>query len=195
MYPRMIWETIGSSFALVAASEMGDKTQLLAFSLAGRFRRPWPILAGILVATLANHLVAASLGAWISAHVPPRAMDAILAVSFVAFGLWALRPDADDDDGQPSRFGPFLATTVLFFLAEMGDKTQLATLALAARFGAVLQVAIGTTLGMVAADGLAVFLGDRFAAKVKARWLRIGAATLFFLFGAVSAWSAIRGGS
>jgi putative Ca2+/H+ antiporter (TMEM165/GDT1 family) len=190
----MNWDAVFSSFALVAASEMGDKTQLLAFSLAGRFRRPWTIMAGILVATLANHALAASVGSWISAHVPDRIMAGILAATFIAFGLWALRPDTldDDGDGKPSHFGPLLTTAVLFFLAEMGDKTQFATVALGARFHSALTVTLGTTLGMLATDGLAVFLGDRLADKVQGRWLRIVAAGLFFVFGIASAWKALH---
>jgi putative Ca2+/H+ antiporter (TMEM165/GDT1 family) len=188
----MIWKTIAGSFALVAASEMGDKTMLLAFSLAGRFRRPWTVLLGIFVATLLNHALAASVGAWLAAHVPARTMAAVLAGSFIAFGIWALRPD-HDADAQPGRFGPFVSTVVLFFLAEMGDKTQLATLALGARFSSAILVALSTTAGMLAADSLAVFLGDKFASKVHARWLRVGTAGLFFLFGLLSAWSAVRG--
>jgi Ca2+/H+ antiporter, TMEM165/GDT1 family len=189
----MNWEAVFSSFTLVAASEMGDKTQLLAFSLASRFRRPWTVMAGILLATLANHALASSVGAWISAYVPPRVMAGILAVTFIGFGLWTLRPDTLDEDDKPSRFGPLLTTVVLFFLAEMGDKTQFATIALGARFHSAVTVTLGTTLGMLATDGLAVFLGDRLAAKVQGRWLRVTAACLFFLFGIASAWSAIRG--
>lgn len=189
----MFWETILGSFTLVAASEMGDKTQLLAFSLAGRYRRPWTVMAGIFVATVANHALAASLGAWIAAHVPPRVMAAIVAAAFVAFGFWVLRPDRDDDGEKSSRFGPFVTTTILFFLAEMGDKTQLATLALGARFGSIVLVTLGTTAGMLAADGLAVVLGDKLAARVQGPWLRRSAAALFFLFGAASAWAAVRG--
>lgn len=186
------WGAILSSFALVAAAEMGDKTQLLAFSLASRFRRPWAVMAGILVATIANHGLASSLGVWISAHVPARAMAIVLAVSFVGFGIWTLRPDALEGAERPTRFGPFLTTALLFFLAEMGDKTQLATVALAARFGNVVLVTLGTTLGMMAADGLAVFLGDRLSSRVQGRWLRIVAASLFFLFGAASLWAALK---
>jgi putative Ca2+/H+ antiporter (TMEM165/GDT1 family) len=190
----MSWTAVFGSFALVAVSEMGDKTQLLAFALASRFRRPWPVMAGILVATLANHGLASTLGAWLSAHVPPRASAAVLAVSFLAFGIWTLRPDKeDDDDGKPSRFGPFLTTAVLFFLAEMGDKTQLATIALGAKFHSAALVTLGTTLGMAFSDGLAVFAGDRLAGRVQGRWLRIAAATLFFAFGLVTAWTAIAG--
>ena len=135
-------EAIVSSFALVAASEMGDKTQLLAFSLASRFRRPWVVMGGILVATLANHALASSVGVWISAHVPQRVMAGILAATFFAFGLWTLRPDTLEESDKPSRFGPFLTTAFLFFLAEMGDKTQLATVALAARFHSAVTVTI-----------------------------------------------------
>jgi len=189
----MNWEAVFSSFTLVAASEMGDKTQLLAFSLASRFRRPWTVMAGILIATLANHALAASVGAWISAHIPQRALAGILAATFIGFGLWTLRPDTLDEDEKPSRFGPLMTTAVLFFLAEMGDKTQFATIALGARFHSAVTVTLGTTLGMMASDGLAVFLGDRFAAKVQGPWLRITAACLFFLFGIASAYSALRG--
>jgi putative Ca2+/H+ antiporter (TMEM165/GDT1 family) len=181
-----------SSFALVALSEMGDKTQLLAFSLATRFRRPWVVMAGILAATVLNHALASSAGTWVSVHVAPRAMSGILAATFIAFGLWTLKPDTLDERGGPDRFGPLLTTTVLFFLAEMGDKTQLATVALAARYRSVVVVTAGTTLGMLAADGLAVFLGERFASSVPMRWLRYAAAAGFFAFGAVSLWGALR---
>jgi putative Ca2+/H+ antiporter (TMEM165/GDT1 family) len=150
-------------------------------------------MVGILLATLANHALASSVGVWISAHVPARVMAGILAATFIGFGLWTLRPDTLDEDEKPSRFGPLLTTVVLFFLAEMGDKTQFATIALGARFHSALTVTLGTTLGMMATDGLAVFLGDRLAAKVQGRWLRVVAACLFFLFGLASAWSALRG--
>lgn len=189
----MTWQPIISSFALVAASEMGDKTQLLAFSLAGKFRRPWTVMAGILVATIANHTLAATVGVWIASKVSPRVMAGILAATFVLFGLWTLRPDTLDEGERPSRLGPFLTTAVLFFLAEMGDKTQLATVALAARYHALVSVTIGTTAGMLVADGLAVALGDRLASRVQGRWVRVGAASLFFVFGALSAWKAWRG--
>ena len=186
-------EPIASSFLLVAASEMGDKTQLLAFSLATRYRKPWVVMGGILVATLANHALASGVGTLVSTHVPPRVMAVVLAATFIAFGLWTLRPDTLDEDSAPDRFGPFLTTAVLFFLAEMADKTQLATVALAARYQSVVRVTIGTTLGMLAADGLAVFLGERLAAHVQMRSIRIAAATLFFAFGAASLWAAVRG--
>ena len=186
-------EAVVSSFLLVAASEMGDKTQLLAFSLASRFRKPWAVMAGILVATLANHALASSLGSWLSTHVPHRVMAAVLAATFIGFGLWTLKPDTLEESGKPPRFGAFLTTVVLFFLAEMGDKTQLATVALAARYQDPLMVTTGTTLGMLFSDGLAVMLGEKLAGKVQMKWLRWIAASLFFIFGAVSLWSAVRG--
>jgi Ca2+/H+ antiporter, TMEM165/GDT1 family len=186
-------EAIFGSFLLVAASEMGDKTQLLAFSLASRFRKPWVVMAGILVATLANHALAASVGNWVSAHVPQRVMAGILAALFIGFGLWTLKPDTLDETSSPARFGPFVTTVILFFLAEMGDKTQFATVAVAARYQSVLWVTIGTTLGMMASNGLAVFLGEKLAGKVQAKWIRWSAASLFFLFGVVSLVAAVRG--
>jgi putative Ca2+/H+ antiporter (TMEM165/GDT1 family) len=186
-------QAIVSSFLLVAASEMGDKTQLLAFSLASRYRRPWVVLGGILAATILNHALASAAGAWVSAHVPPRVLAAALAATFIGFGLWTLKPDTLDEKPADDRLGPFLTTTVLFFLAEMGDKTQLATVALAARYHSVLLVTTGTTLGMLASDGLAVFLGERLAARAQLRAVRVAAAALFFLFGLASAWHAVRG--
>jgi putative Ca2+/H+ antiporter (TMEM165/GDT1 family) len=182
----MSLETLASSFVLVAASEMGDKTQLLAFSLAARYRRPWTVLGGILLATVLNHALAATAGAWVAAQIPPRLMAALLGATFVAFGVWTLRPDTLEEERGHERFGPFLTTTVLFFLAEMGDKTQLATVALAARYSSVVAVTAGTTAGMLAADGLAVFLGERLAARVQLRWVRVAAASLFFAFGALA---------
>ena len=185
-------EPILSSFFLVAVSEMGDKTQLLAFSLASKYRRPWVVMGGILAATILNHSLASGVGTWISTHVPARVMAALLAATFIGFGLWTLKPDTLEEDRRPDRFGPFVTTTILFFLAEMADKTQLATVALAARYRSVVLVTMGTTLGMLASDGLAVFLGEKLAARVQMRWIRIAAASLFFAFGGISAWSAMR---
>ena len=183
---------IVSSFLLVAAAEMGDKTQLLAFALASRFRRPWTVMAGILAATVVNHLGAAALGSWISDRISPRWMAAVLAVCFLAFAVWMLIPDKAEEQREAA-YGPFLTTAVLFFLAEMGDKTQLATVALGARYHATVLVTIGTTLGMLVSDGLAVFLGDRLATRVQARWVRWVGAALFFAFAVASAWAAVRG--
>lgn len=179
-----------TSFLLVAASEMGDKTQLLAFSLATRYRRPWIVMAGILTATILNHSLASGLGSFVSEHVPARVMALVLAATFAAFGLWTLRPDRLEEQAGAGRFGPYLTTTVLFFLAEMADKTQLATVALAARYQSVVLVTVGTTLGMLASDGLAVFVGEKLAGRVQMRWMRIVAAAMFFVFAAASIWKA-----
>ncbi len=184
-------EPIVSSFVLVALSEMGDKTQLLAFSLATRYRRPWVVMAGILVATILNHGLASTAGSWVSLHVPPRVMAGVLGATFIGFGLWTLKPDQLEEGARLDRFGPFLTTTILFFLAEMADKTQLATVALAARYQAVVLVTVGTTLGMLASDGLAVFLGERLAQRVPMHWIRGAAAGLFFAFGAASLFHAV----
>lgn len=192
-----MFESIISSFTLVAISEMGDKTQLLAFSLAARFKQPWIIMAGILTATLLNHALASTVGQWVSAQVSPAALATILAATFFGFGLWTLKPDKLDDEQSPHRYGTFVTTVILFFLAEMGDKTQLATVALAARFQSAILVTVGTTLGMMTSDGLAVFLGEKLAEHAQNKWLRRIAASLFFVFGiasAVSAWKLHNGG-
>jgi len=191
---HMNWHAIASSCTLVAVSEMGDKTQLLAFALASRFRRPWTVMAGIAVATLANHALASSVGVWIAAYLGPRLLAGGLAATFVGFGLWTLRADTLEEDGPGlARRGPFLSTAILFFLAEMGDKTQLATVALGAEFRNSVMVTLGTTLGMMASDGLVVFCGDRLARRVQRRGLRVGAAALFFAFAAFSMVAAVRG--
>lgn len=186
-------DAILSSFILVAISELGDKTQLLAFSLATKYRRPWVVMGGILAATLLNHALASGVGAWIATHVSPRVMAGVLAATFIGFGFWTLKPDTLEENAKPDRFGPFVTTAILFFLAEMADKTQLATVALAARYQSVLLVTTGTTLGMLASDGVAVFLGEKLAARVPMKWIRASAASLFFLFGAASAWTALQG--
>lgn len=179
-----------SSFGLVAASEMGDKTQLLAFSLAARFKRPVPILMGILVATLLNHALAAALGGWIAAHLSPQALRWILGTLFIGFAVWTLKPDELDEAGRSDSgtgaWAAFATTCVVFFLAEMGDKTQFATMALGARFPDLLSVVVGTTLGMMLADGLAVFMGQQIGDRIPMQWVRRGAAVLFAAFGAVT---------
>ena len=172
-----------SSFVVVALAEMGDKTQLIAFSLATRYRRPWIVMLGILIATLFNHALAATAGVWLARLLPPAVLAVILGISFIGFGLWALVPDSADEPGPRPGWGPLLSTTVIFFLAEMGDKTQLATMALGARFASTALVTAGTTLGMLAADGLAVFAATRLNRFVPVRWVRKIAAGLFFLFG------------
>src|SRR5690242_19773033 len=160
---------------------MGDKTQLLAFLLAARFRKPVPIIAGILVATAANHALAGALGAWITAAVSPQVLRWVLGVSFIAMAAWTLMPDKIEkaEAYVAQRFGIFGATATTFFLAEMGDKTQLATVALAAHYATPLLVVIGTTLGMLIADVPAVFIGERLAARVPMKLLHAIAAAVF----------------
>jgi putative Ca2+/H+ antiporter (TMEM165/GDT1 family) len=175
-----------SSFLVVALAEMGDKTQLVALSLASWCRRPWTVMAGILVATLANHALAAAAGVW-AAHLLPRPWIAwILGLSFLAFGVWTLFPDRAGAAPGRRAWGPLVTSAVVFFLAEMGDKTHLATVALGARYDSVVAVTAGTTLGMLAADALAVFAGARLAERVPMERVRRVAAALFFLFGALA---------
>lgn len=185
-------ESILSSFVLVAGSEMGDKTQLLAFSLALRFKRPWTVMGGIFTATILNHALAAWAGQFAAQLLHSATLRYVLSVSFFAFGFWTLVPDSLKEDKKQLPWNCFLTTTVLFFLAEMGDKTQLATVALGAQFQSILAVTIGTTAGMMAADGLAVFLGEKFAEKVQMNKVRFFAAMLFFMFGIVALFQAMR---
>ena len=172
------------STGLVALAEIGDKTQLLALVLAAKFRRPVPIVLGILVATLANHLAAGAVGAWLTNVVSPDAMRWILGISFIAMAAWALVPDkADDAEPQRSRFGVFGTTVIAFFLLEMGDKTQIAPVALAAKYASLLAVVAGTTLGMMIANVPAVLIGEAAARKLPMRAIRMVAAALFLALG------------
>jgi putative Ca2+/H+ antiporter (TMEM165/GDT1 family) len=166
---------------LVAIVETGDKTQLLSFVLAARLRRPWPIMWGILVATLANHALAGAAGAWLAALASPQAVRWFTAAAFVAFGVWALFPDRYDGDPGAHRRGAFVTTLVAFFLAEMGDKTQLATVALGARYDALAAVVLGTTLGMMIANVPAVLIGERLASRIRMDLVRKVAAAVFFV--------------
>ncbi len=178
-------EALLVSTSVVALAEIGDKTQLLALVLAARFRKPVPIVAGILVATLANHGLAGALGAWIPSVLNPGVLRWVLGLSFLAMAVWTLIPDGIEEDEAKAarRLGVFGATLVTFFLAEMGDKTQLATVAMAAHYPGALVVVIGTTLGMLIADAPAVFLGDRFAAKIPMRPVHSIAAAIFAVMG------------
>jgi Ca2+/H+ antiporter, TMEM165/GDT1 family len=173
------------STGIVALAEIGDKTQLLAFVLAAKYRRPWPIIWGILVATLANHGMAGALGAWITSLAGPQTMRWVLGVSFIAMAIWTLIPDKLDDDlsATPSRYGVFATTVLAFFLAEMGDKTQIATVALAAQFNALIAVVAGTTLGMMLANVPAVLLGSRIANRIPTRLVHGIAALIFAALG------------
>ena len=176
------------STAIVALAEMGDKTQLLALVLAARFRKTWPIVLGILVATLANHGLAGALGAWVTTVVGPQVLRWILGVSFIAMAVWMLIPDKLDEgdaDGAP-RWGVFGTTLVAFFLAEMGDKTQIATVMLAAQYNAYLWVVAGTTLGMMLANAPVVWLGDRITRLVPIRVVHGVSAVIFLVLGLVA---------
>jgi putative Ca2+/H+ antiporter (TMEM165/GDT1 family) len=173
------------STGIVALAEMGDKTQLLSLLLAARFRRPWPIVWGILVATLANHAFAGAVGAWVQSVLGPDVLRWILGLSFLAMAVWMLIPDTiDEGDAQAAqRFGVFGTTLVAFFIAEMGDKTQIATVALAARYDALAAVVAGTTFGMMLANVPAVFLGDRITRVVPIPIVHRIAAALFAALG------------
>lgn len=173
------------STGVVALAEMGDKTQLLAFILAARFKKPLPIILGILAATVVNHGLAGALGAWITASLSPTALRWVLGLSFLGMAVWTLIPDKIEEEETQiaSKRGVFGATLVTFFLAEMGDKTQIATVAMAAHYAAPLWVVAGTTLGMLIADVPAVFVGDRLAAKIPMRLVHTLAAAVFALLG------------
>jgi putative Ca2+/H+ antiporter (TMEM165/GDT1 family) len=179
-------EVFLTSTLLVALAEIGDKTQLLSFVLAARLRQPWTIIAGILVATMANHALAGSAGAWLAQLAGPALMQWVTGLLFIGFGLWALHPDALGDDPKIRRAGAFVTALVAFFLAEMGDKTQLATVALAARFDSLAAVVLGTTLGMMLANVPAVIIGEKLAARLPMRAIRYCAAGLFMLTGALT---------
>lgn len=184
MLEALVW-----SAAVVALGEMGDKTQLLALVLAARFRRPWPIVLGIAVATLVNHALAAAFGRLIALWLGPDALRWAVGLGFLAMAAWVLVPDRADDDGAPGagqRFGVFGTTVVAFFLAEMGDKTQLATVALAARFPQLGAVVVGTTLGLLLANAPVVWAGDALARKLPMTLVHGAAALLFAAMGVLA---------
>lgn len=176
-------DAILSSFFLVFISEMGDKTQLLALVLTMRYKKPWTILAGVFVATLLNHALASWGGAWISQQVSHQTMTYMLSAIFIIFAAWILIPDKEGELTESSKYGAFLTTMVAFFIAEMGDKTQLATVALGAKYSSVWLVTIGSTLGMMASNALAVFFGDKLLAKIPMKYIRIMASVMFLIFG------------
>ncbi len=172
------------STGIVALAEIGDKTQLLAFVLAARFRRPLPIVAAIFVATIANHAFAAAIGTWITSMMGPDLLRWVLGASFIAMAAWTLVPDKlDDEDTQLAKYGVFMTTLIAFFLAEMGDKTQVATVALAARYHSMIAVVAGTTLGMMLANVPAVYFGDRIANKISLKLVHGIAAVIFAALG------------
>ena len=178
-------EALWVSTGVVALAEMGDKTQLLAFILAARFKKPVPIILGILVATLVNHSLAGALGSWITRAVSPEVLRWVLGASFIGMAIWTMIPDKIEEEGTQvaHRLGVFGATLITFFLAEMGDKTQIATVAMAAHYATPLMVVIGTTLGMLIADVPAVFVGDKLASKIPMKLVHSIAAAIFALLG------------
>ena len=178
------------STGTVALAEIGDKTQLLALLLAARFRRPWPIVAGILVATLLNHALAGWVGALAAQWLTPDVLRWIVAGSFIAIALWTLKPDTMDEDTRLPARGAFVATTIAFFIAEIGDKTQVATVLLAAKYHPLWQVVAGTTVGMLLANVPVVLLGSTFAARLPLKAARIAAACVFLALGL---WAAFAG--
>lgn len=193
------WETIMEAFlvstGVVALAEIGDKTQLLAFILAARFKKPLPIILGILAATVVNHGLAGALGAWITSAVSPEILRWVLGASFLGMAIWTLIPDKIEEEETHSakRFGVFGATLITFFLAEMGDKTQIATVAMAAHYASPLLVVVGTTLGMLIADVPAVFLGDKLANKIPMKLVHTIAAGIFALLGIATLLGAGKG--
>ena len=178
-------ESLLVSTGVVALAEIGDKTQLLAFILAARFKKPLPIIIGILAATVINHGLAGALGAWITSSISPEVLRWVLGASFIGMAIWTMIPDKieEEETQVAQRFGIFGATFITFFLAEMGDKTQIATVAMAAHYSAPLMVVIGTTLGMLIADVPAVFAGDKLANKIPMKLVHSIAAAVFAVLG------------
>ena len=178
------------STGIVALAEMGDKTQLLSLVLAARFRKPWPIVWGILVATLVNHGLAGALGSWVTTQLGPQALRWVLGISFLVMAVWILIPDKLDEEGDNAnpRWGVFATTVVAFFIAEMGDKTQIATVMLAAQFQSWFWVVAGTTLGMMLANAPVVWLGEANTRKISLTWVHRVSAVVFAILGALAFW-------
>jgi putative Ca2+/H+ antiporter (TMEM165/GDT1 family) len=183
--PEHSLEALLVSIGIVALAEIGDKTQLLTLVLAARYKKPWPIVAGIFVATLVNHGIAGAIGAWLTKAIGPDAMRWVLGISFIAMAAWMLVPDKLDDDAGASRKvgGVFVTTTLLFFLVEIGDKTQIATVALAARFDSLPAVVMGTTVGMILANAPVAFFGEALAKRLPVRAVHMVAAFVFAALG------------
>lgn len=182
------------STGIVALAEIGDKTQLLAFLLAAKFRRPVPIVLGIFAATIVNHAFAAAVGAWVSSALGPDVMRWVLGLSFLGMAAWIMVPDKiDEDEAKLAKYGVFLTTLIAFFLAEMGDKTQIATVALAARYSSTVAVVAGTTFGMMLANVPAVYFGERIANRVPLRVVHGIAALIFAALGVATLLGAAAG--
>jgi putative Ca2+/H+ antiporter (TMEM165/GDT1 family) len=181
-----VMEAFLISLSTVAIAELGDRTQLLSLVLATRYRRPWRIAAGVLLATLANHALAGFIGVWFAGYLSPRLLDGLVGASMIVMALWMLKPDKlDEDDNVVSGRGAFLATLVAFFIAEMGDKTQIATIALAAGYSNLAAVVAGTTIGMMIANVPVIFAGHAFAKKLPLRAIHYGSCALFLVLGAI----------
>jgi putative Ca2+/H+ antiporter (TMEM165/GDT1 family) len=195
MLAEIFIESLLVSTGVVALAEIGDKTQLLAFILAARFKKPVPIILGILVATLINHGLAGALGAWITSAVTPEILRWVLGLSFIGMAIWTMIPDKieEEETKVAQKFGVFGATLITFFLAEMGDKTQIATVAMAAHYAAPLMVVIGTTLGMLIADVPAVLIGDKLANKIPMKLVHSIAAAIFAILGIATLFGAGSG--
>jgi len=178
-------QTFLISTSTVALAEIGDKTQLLSLILAAKYRKPWPICAGIFAATLVNHALAGSVGVLVASYLTPEILKWIVALSFFSVALWTLKPDHADDAeaARGARYGVLMATLIAFFVAEMGDKTQVATMVLAARFDSLVAVVLGTTVGMLLADVPVVLIGKSAAARIPMQAVRIAAAALFAALG------------
>jgi putative Ca2+/H+ antiporter (TMEM165/GDT1 family) len=178
------------STGIVALAEMGDKTQLLTLLLAAKFRKPWPIVAGIFVSTIVNHALAGAVGAWVMQQLGPEVLRWVLGASFIGMAIWMLIPDKIDEDkaGSAPKYGVFLTTVIAFFLAEMGDKTQVATVMLAARFNAWASVVAGTTLGMMLANVPVVWFGDAITRKVPIKLVHTIGAVVFLVLGVLAIW-------
>ncbi|WP_020394379.1 TMEM165/GDT1 family protein [Thiolinea disciformis] len=183
-------EALLVSTGVVALAEIGDKTQLLAFLLAARFKKPLPIILGILCATILNHGIAGALGAWITSVLSPEVLRWILGLSFIGMAIWTLIPDKieEEETSIASHLGVFGATFITFFLAEMGDKTQVATVAMAAHYATPFLVVVGTTLGMLIADVPAVFIGDKLANRIPMKVVHAVAAAIFAILGVMTLW-------
>ncbi|MBL4859246.1 MAG: TMEM165/GDT1 family protein [Erythrobacter sp.] len=189
-------ESILVSTGVVALAEIGDKTQLLAFILAARFKKPVPIILGIFAATLVNHGLAGAIGAWITSTLSPEILRWALGLSFLAMAIWTMIPDKieEEETRVARKFSVFGATVITFFLAEMGDKTQVATVAMAAHYAAPLMVVVGTTLGMLIADVPAVFTGDKLASKIPMKLVHSIAAAIFAFLGVITLFGAAKVG-
>jgi putative Ca2+/H+ antiporter (TMEM165/GDT1 family) len=184
-------EALFLSTSVVALAEMGDKTQLLSFVLAAKLNHRMAIIIGIFFATLANHFFAGSVGAWLASLISPQTLKWVVAISFFAFGIWALRPDKLDDNQSLRGTSVFVTTLIAFFIVEMGDKTQLATIALAARYDSLTSVVMGTTLGMMIANVPAVWVGEKLTHRINMKVMHWIAAALFIVLGILALFAPI----